>query len=97
MQVGRQDVAEKQVDGEHDGADQQEVVSGEASEPPCGEVAVDQPEIVRIEDHHERERDEQEPDILRAGHQRTVRSGYEERHSEDHGPDRDVNQPARIF
>ena len=97
VHVGQQEMAEQQVDEEHHRADEQQVVAGEPAEPPRREVAVDQQEIVRVEDHHEGERNQQEPGILRSGHQRTVRPGYEERHAEDHGPDRDMDQPARIF
>lgn len=95
--VGRQHVAEEQVDAHHDQQDEQQVREGEAAAAPGGEVAVDEHEVVRVEDQHERERHQQEANVLRTGHERAVRTGEEERHPEDDGPGGQVDEPCGVF
>lgn len=95
--VRRQHVAEEQVHADHDRTDEQQVPAQKPADAPRGEVAVDQQQVVRIEDHHEREGHDEEAPVLRAAHQRPVGIGHEERHAEDHGPDREVDEPPGVF
>ena len=97
LRIGRQHVAEQEVQPDDHRGDQQRVAAQETACLTGEEVSFDQQEIVRVEDHHERERYEQEAQVLRTGHQRPVGGGDEQRHPEDHGPCRQVDQPARIF
>lgn len=97
-QVGRgQDVTEEQVQQGDHGGDQQEVAAQEPARMAREEMPFDEPEIVRVEDHHEREGHQQEAHVLRALHQRAVGCRDEERDAQDHGPCRDMDQIPRIF
>ena len=92
-----QDEAEEQVQqGDHDG-DQHQVAAQEPTRMACEEMPFDEPEIVRVEDHHEREGHQQKAHVLRTLHQRAVRGRDEERDAQDYGPCRDVDQIPRIF
>jgi hypothetical protein len=95
--VGRKHEAEEQVHPEHDCRNQHEVAAHEATDAVGEQVAAYQHEIVGVEDHHERERHEQEAGVLRPVHQGAVGTGHEQRHTQHDGPGREVDQPPRIF
>ena len=96
VEIGTGKILETQMDGQHHGGDEHHVDCNEESGPVTAQEAVDKPEKIDIEHHHEGQGNYEIAQILRSVHQGPVRRRHEQGHEYHHSPYQGVNQPSGI-